>query len=129
MGATKAVRQHEAQPRAKALGLRHGPHSSSGADARAAAHVVVDFVRTAHVISQAEAEERAAGAFDAILTLLSSDPAWSNRAVARRLGVDERIVRDYRRGERRIPSDVWERIGRSVSEPFIEQLLARVRGG
>lgn len=62
--------------------------------------------------------------FDAICSAVGV----SNRAMARRLKVTEKILRLYRRGDRPIPSHIWERIGRSVAEPMLLWMLARTRG-
>lgn len=74
---------------------------------------------------QARSEQaRIAERFDAICSAMDV----SNRQLARRLCVDERRVRQYRLGERPIPTDVWARINRPLAETFLTQLLARVRG-
>jgi len=104
-------------PRAKTLGLHPSTDATSVADVR----VLVPLPRT----EQARREQaNTAARFDRICASMRV----SNRAIARRLGVTEKIVRDYRLGLRRIPSDIWTRIGRSLAEAFLVQLLARVRG-
>lgn len=77
--------------------------------------------RTAQPASEGEYVARA---FDGAVRSMG----LSNESIARRLRVSEKIVRDYRTGVRRIPSDVWPRVGRTVAEAFLVALLARVRG-
>lgn len=67
---------------------------------------------------------RIAASFDRICDAMGV----TNGQMGRRLGISERRIREYRAGDRPIPSDVWARIGRTLADRFLTQLLSRVRG-
>lgn len=66
-------------------------------------------------------EERAAALFDVALT----ESGWSNREFSRRYRVDERVVRDYRSGERRVPLGAILALPRNAQERFLRAMLTR----
>ena len=54
--------------------------------------------------------------------------AITNGMLARRLRVSEKIIRDYRSGLRRIPSDLWHLVGHRLAIAFLTGELAHLRG-
>lgn len=103
--------------RAKSLGVHPRTDAASAAN-----------VRPLLVLPRTEIARREVVRVAARFDLICSSMGVSNAAMARRLGVSEKILRDYRGGLRRIPSDIWTRIGRGLAEEFLTHLLARVRG-